>query len=104
VIRCEEKKTTAYVVYGSTMVGRDNVQVSYRVGKGSPQSAKWPASQDMRAYGPFDTAPSIALVKALVDAEDFFVRGKTSLRTSEAYFKLDGIQEAVRPVRENCRW
>jgi type VI secretion system protein VasI len=105
VLRCSEKRTSAYVSFGNSMVAYGRIPVSYRVGKKPPTSVKWPASQDYKAYGPFDSQPSIALIKDLMPAEDFFVRGHSDMHgTSEAYFKLEDIAAAVQPIRENCGW
>lgn len=105
VLRCSEKRTSAYIAFGNSMVAYGRIAVSYRVGKKPPTSVKWPASQDYKAYGPFDSQPSIAIIKELLSAEDFFVRGQSDMHgTSEAYFKLDDISAAVKPIRENCGW
>lgn len=104
IIRCKEKKTAIYISF-STLVAYETVSVSYRAGDNQPKTAIWPASENQKAYGPFDTKGAIPFAKELLGAKDFYVRGETKVfGSSEASFTLDGIEEATAGIRRDCKW
>ncbi|WP_409565774.1 type VI secretion system-associated protein TagO [Methylobacterium sp. E-045] len=106
VISCREKKTTLYVDFRSAIGYIDRTfSAQYRVGDNKPVSAKWSISQDHNAFGPFESPSTVPLVKALMQADDFYVRGDDAVGgTSDALFKVEGLSEAVKPLRAGCNW
>ncbi|WP_079592000.1 type VI secretion system-associated protein TagO [Bosea thiooxidans] len=105
VVRCDEGRTSVYVSFGSELVANEVVEIQYRVGDAKPQNTKWGASENSRAYGPFGGKAAIPLAKSLIGQKDFYLRGETRIfQSSEAYFLLDGVDAALKEVRENCGW
>jgi type VI secretion system protein VasI len=106
VVRCAEKTTSIYVVYsGLASNTRALTPIRYRVGDQPPQSSAWAGSQDYKSYGLWKSEQAVPFIKQMLKAPDFFVRGETeSFGTTEASFKLEGLEEAVKPVRETCKW
>lgn len=105
-IRCSEKVTAIYVSYSALAANLGNPTiVQYRVGEAPPKSSAWDGSQNNKAYGLWTSQRSIPFIKELLQAPDFFVRGHAQVfGTTEASFKLAGLQEVIKPVREACKW
>lgn len=106
IIACGEGKTILHIDFKSDVAyGLKPVSVQYRVGSNKPQVADWSASQDHEAYGPFSGPSTIPLIKQMLDADEFYVRGSDSvIGTSDALFKIEGIAEAIKPIRAACKW
>jgi type VI secretion system protein VasI len=106
IIRCRESKTDLFVVYSDVVDGMEHsIRVQYRIGNRPIKSESWGISQDCTSYGTWQTPATIPFIKSLLYADDFYVRGNAgSMGTSEASFKLVGIQEAIAPVRNACHW
>jgi type VI secretion system protein VasI len=106
IIRCKEGKTDLYIGYTDLVDGMEHtIAVQYRVGNEPVKKSRWGISQDFESYGTWQTAETIPLIKSLLKADEFYVRGDAgSMGTSEASFKLAGIEQAVAPVRQSCHW
>jgi type VI secretion system VasI family protein len=106
VIRCRERQTQMYVSFDTSVAGLGGeVPVQYRVGDRPVVKAVWGGSQDHDGYGVWSSTPAILLIKALLDADEFFVRADERIMgSSEALFQLKGISAAVKPVRDACGW
>lgn len=104
-VKCQENKTSVAVIFTDNLVANQSVDVDFRVGENSPSSAKWVSLEDNTGYGIFDKTPAASFAKLLIGQKDFYVRGKTRIfSSSEAYFLLDGAEDALKVVRENCNW
>lgn len=106
VIRCREHKTNVYVSFDTSVAGSSgDVPVQYRIGDQPVVKASWASSQDHNGYGVWSSAPAIKLIKSMLSSDEFFVRADVRIMgSSEALFKLKGIEDAVKPVREACDW
>jgi type VI secretion system protein VasI len=106
VLRCKEHQAQIFVSFDLAVTGADSeVPVQYRIGDTAPIKGVWSRSEDETSFGEWTTKSSSTLISKLETAPDLFVRGAGSNgRTSEALFKLDGIQAAVKPVQEACPW
>lgn len=106
IIRCREGKTDLYVAYSDIVDGMEHsISVQYRIGDASVKKERWGISQDYQSYGTWQTAETLPFIKSLLSANEFYVRGDAgSMGTSEASFKLAGIEGAIAPVRAACHW
>lgn len=106
LLRCRERKTELTVVFSSTVgAGIRPIKVDYRIGSSKPVTTAWDVSQDRKAYGPWDKPVTIPIVKEMMNSDELFVRGNDEhYGTTEALFKLAGLAEAVKPIRETCKW
>jgi type VI secretion system protein VasI len=106
VIRCRERETQMYVSFDTSVAGLGGqVPVQYRIGDHPAVKAVWAGSQDHNGYGVWSSTPAILLIKALLDADEFFVRADERIMgSSEALFQLKGIEAAMKPVRSACGW
>jgi type VI secretion system protein VasI len=106
IIRCREGKTDLYVAYSDIVDGMEHtISVQYRIGDSSIKKERWGISQDYQSYGTWQTAATLPFIKSLLGADEFYIRGDAgSMGTSEALFKLAGIEGAIAPVRAACHW
>jgi type VI secretion system VasI family protein len=105
IIRCHERQTNIYIGFSTMAGGSDGVRVQYRIGETAPATASWSTSEDFRGYGLWDTKRAIPLIQKLATADEFYVRGEARIAgSSEALFKLTGIADAAKTVREACKW
>lgn len=104
-IACQSGRLNISVGFVEEVAPRSPMSIRYRVGSHEPVTAEWDASPKKRAYGLWDHEGAAHLVRQLVSSEDFFVEGKepgSDTATSEAMFRLSGIEEAIKPVRTRC--
>ena len=106
VIRCREGKTDLFVAYTDIVDGMEHtISVQYRIDDSPVKNERWGISQDYQSYGTWQTAATLPLIKSLLSASELYVRGDAgSMGTSEALFKLAGIEGAIAPVRAACHW
>lgn len=105
VVRCREGKTDFYVSFTDIVDGMQPVKVDYRINDGSSRRDVWQNSQDFQGYGTWNSPRTIPLLKELLSADELYVRGDAgAMGVSEARFKLEGMAEAIAPVRQSCRW
>jgi type VI secretion system protein VasI len=106
IIRCRVGKTDLYVSYSDIVDGMEHtISVQYRVGDSSVKKDRWGISQDYQSYGTWQTAETLPFIRSLLSANEFYIRGDAgSMGTSEALFKLAGIEGAIAPVRAACHW
>jgi type VI secretion system protein VasI len=106
IIRCREGKTDLYVAYTDIVDGMEHtISVQYRIGDSPVKKDRWGISQDYQSYGTWQTAETLPFIKSLLSANEFYIRGDAgSMGTSEALFKLAGIETAIAPVRAACHW
>jgi len=106
IIRCREGKTDLYVAYSDIVDGMEHsISVQYRIGGAPVKTERWGISQDFQSYGTWQTAATVPFIKSLQNADEFYVRGDAGpMGTSEASFKLAGIDGAIAPVRAACHW
>lgn len=105
VIRCKERKTDAYIVTGmSPMVeyGTDDVTITLRIDKAPAFKLKASKSTDREAL----FIPSaVANLKRLMGGSTLlfeFVPFNSSPQMTT--FQIAGLAEAIKPVREACKW
>ena len=82
-----------------------SISVQYRIDDAPVRNERWGISQDYQSYGTWQTAETLPFIKSLLGANELYVRGDAgAMGTSEALFKLAGIEGAIAPVRAACHW
>ena len=106
IIRCREGKTDLFVAYTDIVDGMEHsISVQYRIGDSPVKKDQWGISQDYQSYGTWQSAATLPFIKSLLGANEFYIRGDAgAMGTSEALFKLAGIEGAIAPVRAACHW
>lgn len=101
-LRCEEKKTEAYVNTSSLLGGRDPRRVTYRLDEGKPSDVRWtPSSTGNRLFSP----SGVAFIKSLPDKGKLFFRVFGNDGTStDATFALVAVTELKDKIASACRW
>jgi hypothetical protein len=101
-LRCEEKKTEAYVNTSSFLGIHDMRRVVYRLDEGKPFDVRWtPASTGNRVLSP----SGVAFIKSLPDRGKLFFRvfGFDGAPT-DATFDLVSVDELRSKIASACRW
>lgn len=105
ILRCKEKKTEAYIVTGMTPqveYGTDGATVTLRFDKEKATKYRTSKSTDSEALF---FSQSIALSKKMLGHKTLlfeFVPFNSS--PAMTTFDLRGLDEAIRPVRDTCKW
>ncbi|MCF7486709.1 type VI secretion system-associated protein TagO [Vibrio sp. A2-1] len=104
VIRCKEN-TTALSVWWGTYLGLNSTYVTYRVDKLKPKKTKWSLSTKNEHIGKWSGSSSIPFIKQLLGKEKLLMQltpyGENSVMTT---FDISGIEEAIKPLRKQCKW
>ncbi|MDZ4702167.1 MAG: type VI secretion system-associated protein TagO [Rhodothermales bacterium] len=99
-VRCESGRTYAFVAWDSLLGPAP--RVTYRIDDGEAVESIWNAAADGDAA--FFPGRTVDFVSRL-SAHDSLTAAFTSAGDSTATtFDLHGIQAALRPIRESCRW
>jgi hypothetical protein len=101
-LRCEEKRTEAYVNTSSFLGVRDTRRVIYRLDEGKPFDVQWtPSSTGNRVFSP----SGVAFIKSLPDKGRLFFRvfGFDGAPI-DATFELASVAELKNKIASACRW
>ncbi len=108
VLRCHEKKTSMYFSTGCHMVSsdyNDYGDVTYRLDADKARTVGMDVSTDNKAIGLWSGGKSIPVIKQMLDKNEMVVRmtpyGQSPFTAS---FKIAGLKDAIKPIREECKW
>lgn len=101
IIRCKSNTTDLYINWANYL-GLDSTNVTTRIDKDNAITEKWVLSTDNKATF---ARNAISLAKRML-------QGSTLIAQTTPYsespvmvtFNLDGLQEAIKPLRETCKW
>jgi type VI secretion system protein VasI len=101
-IVCREKKTDLYIDW-STFLGIESTRVLTRLDTKKATTRSWLLSTNNKAT--FYSGQTIAFIKELMKSEKIFVQvtpyGDNAAQTT---FDLTGLSNAIKPLREACKW
>ncbi len=104
VVACHRGESRAYINWGTTLDGLYGQTVSFRVDDEKPRSNWWNVSTDFSALGYWGPG-AINFVRQLIGARKIYVRAaKNRGGDAETSFDLDGLEEAIRPIADACKW
>jgi PDZ domain len=101
-LRCEEKKTEAYVNTSALLGAHGTRRVIYRLDEGKPFDVQWtPSTTGNRLFSP----SGVAFIKSLPDKGELFFRvfGFDGVPT-DATFELVSVAELRNKIASACRW
>ena len=106
-ISCREKKTDLYFTFGGHFMSSVNGAgaLTYRVDKKAAQKKEFTESNNHQALGLWSGPTSIPFIKEMFGGSTLFVRAvpyNESAVTGD--FNISGIEDAIKPLREACRW
>lgn len=108
VIMCTEGQTSLYFNTGCHMTSSQHNRygdIEYRIDSERSKTVSGKASSDSRALGVWGGSQSIPVIKSLVGKSKLLVRMMPyGERQFTASFSLAGIDDAVKLVRQACKW
>lgn len=106
VFRCRDKSTEAMFYVPQTLVAGHRNDVIYRFDARPPtKTQSWEHSTDNAAVGIWSSAPAQAFIRRAMESKKLLFRTETTVfGITEAEFDLTGLGEAIKPVREACKW
>lgn len=100
VARCKSNKTEAYINWESYL-GRETTVLT-RIGDNKANSEKWDISSDNKSS--FKKNP-IAFLKSMMEASKLVAQTTPyNENPITAIFNISGIENAIKPLREECKW
>lgn len=79
--------------------------ITFQYDRMPPRSQSLPLSSDRSALGFFNSADAIAFLNQLAQHDTLYVRATPQgQRSATVSFALEGIEEALQPVRDACGW
>lgn len=107
ILRCMENTTTLYIATQCHLASGHGGygRVEYRVDTRKAKTRSFDASTDNAALGLWNGGRSIPMIKELIGAEKLLTRftpyGESPVTAS---FNLNGLDEAIKPLRKSCHW
>jgi type VI secretion system protein VasI len=102
IIRCSEGKTNVYITW-DLYLGLESTTMLTRLDKEAAVSKTWAISTDNKAV--FVSGSDVAFAKSLMAHQSLLAQitpyGESPVMTT---FDVGGLTEAVKPLREACKW
>jgi type VI secretion system VasI family protein len=104
VFRCRDN-TTSVMVFFKLPVGLYYTPISYRIDDKPVVSTTWHSGTTLGTVGIFSGVNAIPFIKGLVGGKALIIRAQPrgALETTFT-FSLEGLSEAIEPVRQTCAW
>ncbi|NVJ95661.1 MAG: hypothetical protein HWD91_08745 [Marivivens sp.] len=106
-IRCFENTTSLFTVWGGHFMSdnRGGGRVDYRIDDNPAAHVSMQESSDNEALGLWNGGVSIPFIKRLFGGETIFMRASPFNESPvEMTFNISGLEQAIEPLREACRW
>lgn len=101
VLRCKSNTTELYINWDDYLGG--DVHVLTRIGKEEAETRQWSLSTDKTAS--FYANGTIGFIKDMMNADSLIAQttpyGESPVT---AIFNTKGLENAIKPLRENCNW
>jgi type VI secretion system protein VasI len=107
VIICRERATHIYFVFGDHFMSSlgSAGKVSTRVNTNTPKTLPMRESNDHGALGLWEKSSAVPFIKDLFGGKSLYVRAVPYNESAiEMDFPIAGIEEAIKPLREACKW
>lgn len=104
---CRENETNMWVIFGECFMSsiQGKGQVTYRLDSEKAATRGFRESNDNMALGLWSGGTAIPFIKNMIGHDRMIVRAtpfSDSAVTGE--YKIAGLEEAVKPLREACNW
>lgn len=106
-ITCRQKTTDLFISFAGHFMSDLNGsgRVTTRVDKLPAKAISMRESNDHKALGLWDGGSSIPFIKTLLTGDVLYVRAVPySASAVEIEFPISGIADAIKPLREACKW
>lgn len=104
-IRCQNNETHVITFWVDGIISDNNnrVKVRYRIDKEEPNDMRW-EKVNSQAASLWSGSRSINFIKELFGHKRLILRASSYEGTNQAIFNIEGIENAIKPVREECNW
>lgn len=100
-IRCKSSKTELYINWRDYL--GSEAYVTSRIGNNKAETRRWSLSTDSTAT--FFPAIDIELIKRLLEVDTYVAQVTPySENPITAVFEINGIKNAIKPIRKECGW
>lgn len=106
-ITCRDRKTNIYFGFGDHFMSSLNGggKVSARVDTNTPKTLPMIESNDHSSLGLWGNRTAVPYIKDLLGGKSLYVRGLPYNESAiEMDFPIAGIEDAIKPLREACKW
>jgi type VI secretion system protein VasI len=107
MISCREGNTDVFLNFGEHTVSANRAlaNVTTRVDKNRARKVAMRPSRDRKALGLWSGRRAIPFVKDMLGARRLFVRALPPEEAAiDMEFEITGLVDAIKPLREACRW
>lgn len=107
MISCREGATDVFFNFGETAMakGKATSLVTTRIDKRRARKMRMTGSHDRKALGLWTSGRAVPFVKTMLDGSSLFVRAMPPEEEAvDMEFEIGGLDEAIKPLREACRW
>ena len=107
IIRCKENSTALYISFADQFMSDLNGGdiVTYRIDKQKAKKKTFSASNNSAFLGLWNGGRSIPFIKELISGKELYVVATPhSSSAVSGAFKIEGLREAIKPLREACSW
>lgn len=107
ILKCDENVTQLEVKFGENFMSDlgDFGTLVYKVDNQPPVALQTASSEDRSALGVYDGTQASTLIQALSGSQNLLVTATSFTgRNMTASFAIDGVQDAVTPLRTLCNW
>lgn len=107
-LRCMENTTSAYIDFAGEFMASgasDTVPLTYRIDKEEAKTVRLTESNSHESLGWWSGSTAIPFIKDLIGKEQLYVRAMPYNESLvDGTFELDGLEQAIKPLREACHW
>ncbi|MFE0756328.1 type VI secretion system-associated protein TagO [Inquilinus sp. NPDC058860] len=106
-IACRERKTSLWIHFGGQFMADLNGggEVTYRIDKAAAKTRSFEESNSNEALGLWNGIPAIAFIRELFGGTMLLIHATPFNENSvTAELPIAGLEEAIKPLREACRW
>ncbi|MEZ0169949.1 type VI secretion system-associated protein TagO [Microvirga sp. TS319] len=106
-ITCREKATNIYFIFGDHFMSsvQGGGKVSARVDSNTPKTLSMIESNDNSALGLWGNRTAVPYIKDLFGGKSLYIRAVPFNESAiEMDFPITGIEDAIKPLREACKW
>lgn len=106
-VYCKDNTTSIRLTFGGNIVASplDTAPVRFKVDDRPPEQYQFSVSDDFKSVGLWSGMEAIPIIKTLLGGRELTVEGAPFFaRPVKAGFKIQGLDNAIAPVRGACRW
>ncbi len=105
MVRCMEKATASYVIWGDTFIGVDSTMMQHRIDDEKAKTETVSISTDHKATGHWSGGRAIPFIKTMFGKKKMLVRVTPHSESPVTVtFDISGLEQVIKPLRQSCKW